>query len=60
MNWVAVPHPGPLPDPPTKSRYLAPNNNRKEKEEKPEVVFPLMYMHPERQTVEETIVLGQS
>lgn len=60
MNGVPVPHPGPLPDPPTKRRYLAPKKSRKEKkEEKPEAAFPSMYVHPQRQTAEETRVLEQ-
>lgn len=61
LSCVPVPHPGPLPDPPTKGRFLAPKKNRKDKkEEKPQVVFPLMHIHPGRKTAEETRVLGQS
>lgn len=57
MNWV--PHPGPLDT--TKSRDPAPKKTRKEKkEEKAQVAFPLMYVHPRRKTAEETGVLGQN
>lgn len=58
MNQEPAPHSHPLPDPPTKNTCLA-SKTRKEKGQKPEGLFPLMYGHLERTDAEECLDKAQ-